>query len=98
MLPIVLCTQGAMQDCQLLRGKSDICSSTFSAIIYVHFRKSKEGKSASGVGNPCAPHPLNKSLCLCILISRPYTFDVVTGYVNKDQILIHVIKHSQYLI
>ena len=34
----------------------------FSTILYVHFRNSREEKSASGVGNPCAPHPLNKSL------------------------------------
>ena len=36
----------------------------FSTILYVHFRNSREGKSTSGVGNPCAPHPLNKSLLL----------------------------------
>ena len=33
----------------------------FSTILYVHFRNSREGESASGVENPCAPHPLNKS-------------------------------------
>ena len=31
----------------------------FSTILYVHFR---EGKSTSGVRNPCAPQFLNKSL------------------------------------
>ena len=34
----------------------------FGTILYVQFRNSREGKSTSGVGNPCAPHPLNKSL------------------------------------
>ena len=34
----------------------------FSTILYVHFRNSRKGKSTSGGGNPCAPHPLNKSL------------------------------------
>ena len=34
----------------------------FSAILYVHFRNSREGKSTSWVENHCAPHPLNKSL------------------------------------
>ena len=33
-----------------------------STILHVHFRNSREGKSTSGVGNPCAPHPLNISL------------------------------------
>ena len=31
-----------------------------------NFRNSREGKSTSGMGNPCAPHPLNKSLFLGI--------------------------------
>ena len=34
-------------------------------ILYVHFRNSRWGggvESTSGVGNPCAPHLLNKSL------------------------------------
>ena len=34
----------------------------FSTVFYVHFRNSREWKSTSGVGNPCAPHPLNKLL------------------------------------
>ena len=45
-------------------GGNQTCSSAlllFSMYI-VHFRNSREGKSTSGVGNPCAPHPLNKSL------------------------------------
>ena len=33
-----------------------------NTILYVYFRNSREGKSTLGVGNPCAPHPLNKSL------------------------------------
>ena len=36
----------------------------------MHIRTSREGKSTSGLGNPCAPHPLNKSLpILNILLS-----------------------------
>ena len=34
----------------------------FRTVLHVHFRNSMKGKSTSGVGNPCAPHPLNKSL------------------------------------
>ena len=34
-----------------------------NTILYVHFGNSREGKSTSGVGNSCAPHPLNKYLC-----------------------------------
>ena len=34
----------------------------FHITFYVHFRNSRVVKSTSGVGNPCAPHPLNKSL------------------------------------
>ena len=34
----------------------------FNTILYVHFRNSREGKSTSGMGSPCAPNPLNKSL------------------------------------
>ena len=34
----------------------------FGTILYVHFRNAREGKSTPGVGNSCAPHPLNKSL------------------------------------
>ena len=37
----------------LERGKSETC---------VFARNSREGKSTLGVGNPCAPHPLNESL------------------------------------
>ena len=44
----------------LQEGKSDMFS-YFSTLLYVHFRNSREGKSTSRVGNPCAPHPLNKS-------------------------------------
>ena len=54
-------------------GKSDMfqCSST---ILYVHFRNSREGKSTSGVGNPCAPHPLSKSLTVCIRTQCMYRY------------------------
>ena len=38
----------------------------FSTILYVHYGNSREGKSTSGVGNPCAPRPLNKSLAVGI--------------------------------
>ena len=63
---------GLIQDYQLLvlqEGESDMFQ-YFSAILCVHFRNSREGKSTFGVGNPCAPHPLNKSLhetCIIIL-------------------------------
>ena len=37
-------------------------SQCLNAILYAHLGNPREGKSTSGVGNPCAPHPLNKSL------------------------------------
>ena len=42
----------------------------FCTILYVHFRNSMEGKSTSGVGNLCAPHPLNKSLYMYRYITQ----------------------------
>ena len=56
--------QGLIQDYQLLvfqEGKSDMFQYS-STIPYVQFRNSREEKSTLGVENPCALHPLNKSL------------------------------------
>ena len=54
--------QGFIQDYQLLiLWEEEI---RYITVLYVHSRNSREGKSTSGVGNPCVPHPLNKSL-LC---------------------------------
>ena len=55
-------TQGLLQDYQLLvLQEGEIRHVQYiSIILYVHLRNSREGKSTSGVRNPCAPHPLNK--------------------------------------
>ena len=57
-------TYTLIQDCQLLVLQEGEIRHVqyFSAIFYVHFRNSREGKSTLGMGNPNAPHPLNKSL------------------------------------
>ena len=48
----------------------------FSTILYVHFRNSRDGKLPPRVGNPSAPHPLNKSLCdLSNVIYSQYSYN-----------------------
>ena len=60
--------QCSCRNCWFFRtGISDMFQ-YFSTILCVHFRNSTEGKSTPRVGNPCGPHPLNKSLLMRTLI------------------------------
>ena len=52
-------------------GGNQTCFSTLVLFSkYTCIRYPREGKSISGVGNPCAPHPQNKSLYVAYIHDR----------------------------
>ena len=67
--PYPICAMCMIQDYHLLVLQEGEIRLVLVFCLYVHLRNSREGKSTSGVGNPNAPHPLNKSLhdymCAC---------------------------------